>query len=341
MTIGIGGWIARYLGPQKLGTLAYVTALVGLLGPLGKLGVKGSLSSMLCEKQKLPGLLGSALLIELIGTFLIVLVLIPFAWFARDPLIIGLFAFAVLGNLLNSSEIFEVDLLNRHQGTKLARVSTIQTLAGAFFSVMVLLAQAPLLMFGILPALQAAIRAFLLAAAAQSSNLLQLLGQASWKTSRALLKRGFPLILAGLSVTIYMKSDQVILEWLGGPDDVGQYSIAVRVAESLNFLPVLLSSTFLPRIGRGVSGQFDSDSALRQFYRSSWLLGMGMLIVSIFVLPPLIPLVFGDQFLPAKLALICLAPSSFAVAISCASSAWLNTHGYQNNRPTKLCWSDH
>ena len=82
--------MARYLGPQSLGTLSYVAALVGMLGPLGNLGVKGSLSAMLCEEQSLPGLLGSALLIELAGTLVIALVLIPFAWSAKDPAIMGL-----------------------------------------------------------------------------------------------------------------------------------------------------------------------------------------------------------------------------------------------------------
>jgi O-antigen/teichoic acid export membrane protein len=328
VAIGIGGWMARYLGPQKLGTLAYVTALVGLLGPLGNLGVNGSLSAMLCEEQPQPGLLASALLIELVGTAVIAVVLIPFAWFARDPVIVGLISLAVVANLLSSSEVFEVELLNRHQGTQLARVSTIQTVAGAFLSVIALLLHAPLLVFGSLPALQAAIRAWLLAVAVQSAQPLRLLRQASWKTSRALIQRGWPLLLAGLSVMLYMKSDQVMLEWLRGPDDVGQYSVAVRVAESLYFLPVVLSKTFLPRIGRG-TGQFDSDPVLRQLYRSAWFLGVGMLVASMLLLPPLIPLVFGDQFLPAQSALIWLGPAAFAVSTGCASGDWLNTQGHQ------------
>lgn len=328
VAIGIGGWTARYLGPQKLGTLAYVTALVGLLGPLGNLGVKGSLSALLCEEQPKPGLLASALLIELVGTAVIAVVLVPFAWSARDPMIVGLIGLAVLGNLLSSSEVFEVELLNRHQGSQLARVSTIQTVAGAFLSVIALLFHAPLLVFGSLPAFQAAIRAWLLVVAAQSAQPLQLLRQASWKTSRALIQRGWPLLLAGLSVMLYMKSDQVMLEWLRGPDDVGQYAVAVRVAESLYFLPVVLSNTFLPRIGSG-TGQFESDHNLRQLYRSAWLLGVGMTVASMLLLPPLIPLVFGAQFLPAKAALIWLGPAAFAVATGCASSAWLNTQGHQ------------
>jgi len=328
VSIGIGGWTARYLGPQNLGTLSYVAALVGLLSPLGSLGVKGSLRAMLCEEPPLPGLLGSALLIELIGTLVLAVVLIPFAWAAKDPVVVGLIGLAVVGNLLGSSEIFEVELLNRQRGTQLARLGAIQTVAGALLSVLALLAQAPLLVFGGLPVIQAGIRGWLLAAAVQAARPLQLLKQATWETSPVLIKRGWPLLLSGLSVMLYMKSDQVMLEWLRGPEDVGQYSVAVRVTESLYFLPVVLANTFLPRIGRG-SGQFESDPGLRQLYRSAWFLGLGMALTSMLLLPPLVPLVFGEEFLPAQTALVWLGPAAFAVATGCASGAWLNTQGNQ------------
>jgi O-antigen/teichoic acid export membrane protein len=182
--------------------------------------------------------------------------------------------------------------------------------------------------FGSLPVIQAAIRGWLLAVAVQAAKPVQLLRQASWDTSRALIQRGWPLLLAGLSVALYMKSDQVMLEWLRGPADVGQYSVAVRVAESLYFLPVVLSSTFMPKIGRG-SGLFESDPGLRQLYRSAWLLGVGMTLSSMFLLPPLVPIVFGDEFLPAQAALFWLGPAAFAVATGCASGAWLNRQGHQ------------
>lgn len=328
VSIGIGGWMARYLGPQNLGTLSYVAALVGLLGPLGSLGVTGSLSAMLCEEQPLPGLLGSALLIELVGTLVIAMVLIPFAWVARDPVVVGLIALAVVGNLLGSAEVFEVELLNRQRGTQLARLGTIQTFAGALLSVLALLAQVPLLVFGSLPVIQAGIRGWLLAIAVQAAKPLELLKQATWETSRALIKRGWPLILSGLSVALYMKSDQLMLEWLRGPADVGQYSVAVRVAESIYFLPGVLSNTLLPRIGRG-SGRFESDPGLRQLYRCAWLLGVGMALTSMLVLPPLVPLVFGGEFLPAQAALVWMGPAAFAVATGIASGTWLNTQGHQ------------
>lgn len=320
--------MARYLGPRNLGTLSYVAALVGLLGPLGNLGVKGSLSALLCEERPLPGLLGSALLIELIGTLVIALVLIPFAWAAKDPVLVGLIGLAVLGNLFGSSEVFEVELLNRQRGTQLARVGTIQTVAGASLSIMALIAQMPLLVFGVLPVLQAVIRAWLLAASVQATKLVQVMKQSSWSTCRVLITRGWPLLLAGLSVMLYVKSDQVMLEWLRGPEDVGQYSVAARVAESLYFLPMILSSTFMPRLRSG-SADVKMNYELRQFYRVSWLLGIGMSLTTMTFLSSMLPLVFGAEFLPARELLIWLGPASFAVSTGCASGVWLNVNGYQ------------
>lgn len=326
VSIGIGGWMARYLGPENLGTLSYVAALVGLLGPLGNLGVKGSLSAMLCDERPLPGLLGSALLIELIGTLVIAVVLIPFAWAAKDPVLVGLIGLAVLGNLFGSSEVFEVELLNHQRGTQLGRVGTIQTVAGAGFSILALIAQMPLLVFGVLPVLQAVIRAWLLAASVKVTNLLQLLKQASWPTSRILIRRGWPLLISGLSAMLYMKSDQVMLEWLRGPAEVGQYSVAMRVAESLYFLPVVLANTFLPRIGQD-SGSFETDPGLRQLYRMAWLLGVWMVALTAFVLPSFTTFVFGEQYRDSIIALKFLAPCGFAVATGVASTTWLNRRG--------------
>ena len=301
--------------------------LGGAAWPLGNLGVKGSLA-LIAPRAAYAWLTGISTADRVDwhvgdcgGTD-------PIRLAAEDPVLVGLIGLAVLGNLFGSSEVFEVELLNRQRGTQLARVGTIQTVAGAGFSILALMAQMPLLVFGALPVLQAVIRAWLLAASVQATKLVQLLKQASWTTSRILIRRGWPLLLAGLSVMLYMKSDQVMLEWLRGPAEVGQYSVAVRVAESFYFLPVILSSTFLPRIGQG-SGDFETDPGLRQLYRSAWLLGVGMMLSSMLVLPPLLPLVFGNEFLPAQSALVWLGPAAFAVATGCASGAWLNTQGHQ------------
>lgn len=334
VTIGIGGWTARYLGPAELGKLSYVAALVGILSPLGSLGVKGSLSALLCEINPLPGLVSTAFCIELIGTLLIGIVLIPFALLSGDPLIGALFGFAILSNLFGSSEVLEAELLNRHRGTVIARTGFIQVFSGALFSVVALLARAPLLAFGGIQFLQSIVKFALLfhAVAIQSFNAW--LASASLAAAKPLIRRGWPLMLSGFAIMIYMKSDQVMLEWLRGAQEVGQYSVAVRVAESLYFLPLVIGETFTPRLKHGLESKDLRDVAsmtLKQLYRIAWILGLSMTIGTAVLLPPLLLLVFGHQYDDSAHALKFLAPAGFAVATGCASGAWLNVNGYADH----------
>ena len=331
LAIGIGGWSARYLGPSGLGKLSFASALVGLLGPLGSLGVKGSLSALLCANKPLPGLLGTALCIELVGTALVGLVLVPVAVLTKDPLIPTLLGLGVLVNLFNSAEVFEAELFNRHRGSQVGVADLIQTLLGSLASSAALLLQAPLLIFGVLPVFQALVRSLSLYRSLGATSLVALLASARWLTAQQLVVRGWPLMLSGFAIIIYMKSDLVMLQWMRSSEEVGQYSVAVRVAESLYFLPMVLSQTFLPKLTVNEASLDNQVNAnLTQLYRLSWLLGIGMTIGTLFVLPPLLLLVFGGQYNESVDALRWLSPACFAVATGCASSTWFNTKGCVN-----------
>ena len=314
--------MARYLGPLGLGKLSYVGALVGVLAPFGSLGVQGSLSALLCQQPPLPGLISTALLIELLGTLVIAIALLPFALATKDPTIAALIGIAVIGNFFTSAEVFETELLNRQRGTVLARLGLLQTLAGAFLSCCALLLEAPLLVFGWLQVVQSVLRAWLLSSVFRGRHLLADLRQVCIPTARALIKRGLPLLITGLSVSLYMKSDMVMLQWLKGSSAVGQYSVAVRVAESLYFLPVMLANTYMPRIGN-IDLEFSENRELQQLYRLAWLLGIGMMFASMLVLPIFIPVIFGHNYQQAQQALLLSGPAAFAVSTGCASGIWL------------------
>ena len=326
VAIGIGGWTARYLGPSALGTLSYVGAMVGMLGPLGNLGVKGSLSAMLCDNPPLPGLLGTALFIELVGTALVALVLVPVALLAKDPLTPALLGLAVLANLFNSAEVFEAELFNRHRGSLVGMADFTQTLIGAVASSAALLLQAPLLLFGALPAFQSLFRSCSLYRAVGAMSLLSLLASAHWTAARQLIQRGWPLMMSGFAIMIYMKSDLLMLQWLRSSEEVGQYSVAVRVAESLYFLPMVLSQTYLPRLSLKTSPlNAKIDSAVwHQLCQLSCLLGLAMAVGTLIPLAKLLPLVFGEKFRNSVVALQLLSPAAIAVSAGCVSGVVLN-----------------
>jgi PST family polysaccharide transporter len=263
------------------------------------------------------------------GTALVALVLVPVAVLATDPLIPPLLGLAVLANLFNSAEVFEAELFNRHRGSRVGVADFAQTLLGAVASSTVLLMQAPLLLFGALPALQSLVRSWSLYLSSGSTSLLNLLVSARWSVARELIKHGWPLMLSGFAIVIYMKSDLVMLQWLRSSDEVGQYSVAVRVAESLYFLPMVLSQTFLPRLDIRYAGlgHEQANPQVMSLYRLAWLLGFGILIATLFLLPPFLLLVFGGKYELSVDAVRFLSPAGFAVATGCASGAWFNVNG--------------
>jgi PST family polysaccharide transporter len=285
----------------------------------------------LCSESPLPGLVSSSFCIKLVGTIPLCAVLLPFAIATRDPLSASLFGIAVISNMFTSFEVLEVELLNRQKGVITARVGFFQTLIGTISSTVALIIQAPLLVFGLLPLLQSVAKAILLFRASSIQSFKSWLQTASLSTAKLLIRRGLPLMISSFAIMIYMRSDQVMLEWLKGSSEVGQYTVAVRVAESIYFLPVILSQTFMPRLGAESNSKLAkplSKASFRQLYRLSWLLGIIIVAVSLFLLPPFIFIVFGEQYIASGQALQFLAPAGFAVATGCASEAWLNINGY-------------
>lgn len=326
VAIGIGGWLARYLGPSALGQLSYAAAVVGIFGPLGGLGVKGSLAVLLCERNSLPGLVNTAFCLELLGTAVMSLCLIPWVLLSDDPVVPGLIALGVIANFFNSCEVFEADLLSRQRGTVVARVGFLKVLVGAVFLIAALVMKAPLIVFGSVQVVQNIIAFCAFAWLSFGSQWQKIFSGVSRDSAVILLRKGLPLLLSGLSIMLYMKSDLIVLDWLGNSGDVGQYSVAVRVVESLYFLPLVLVDTFLPRISE-VNGS-SAVGELRRLYRLAWLLGVALMLCSMLLLPLLIPFVFGPQYAPAQSALFFLGPAAFAVSVGCANGAWLNTKGY-------------
>jgi PST family polysaccharide transporter len=330
-SICIGGLTARYLGPTLLGKLSYVAAIVGMLSPLGSLGTKESLSALLCSVDPAQGLVSSAFIVQLVGTTLTGLLIIPIAYLSGDDEMKILYAFAVGACLLSSFEVFGVQLLNKNEGEKLAKVDTWQTLAGSSFSILLLVTRAPLIGFGILPTVQAGLRAILLWRASCIRSFREWLASADIATCKVLIARGLPLVMSGFTIMIYMKSDQVMLEWIKGSYAVGQYSVAVRVAESIYFLPVVLSQTYAPRLGKYMAEEHAPEDQLqivKKFYKYAWMLGISMVGFTALILPVVLVIVYGKQYEQAVIPLICLAPAVFAVATGTATGAWLNIKGY-------------
>jgi PST family polysaccharide transporter len=118
------------------------------------------------------------------------------------------------------------------------------------FKIALLTRHAPIIWFGISTLLEIAM------GASGMIFFLIRLGEApaAWefdpRLARRLLSQSWPLFLSGISVMVYMRIDQVMLERMCGQNAVGLYSAAVRISEIFYFVPTALASSILPSIVR-------------------------------------------------------------------------------------------
>ena len=106
MTVGlfVGVWVARYLGPEEYGLLAYASAFVAIFVAITSLGLDGILVRELVKnKSQRDILLGTAFNLKLMGAFIVLLFLSIAIQFTSNDLNTNIMIF-----IIASSTIFKV-----------------------------------------------------------------------------------------------------------------------------------------------------------------------------------------------------------------------------------------
>jgi len=69
-----------------------------------------------------------------------------------------------------------------------------------------------------------------------------------YSVAKTMLSQSWPIMLSGLFVVMYMKVDQLMVMNMLGAASLGEYSLAVKLVESLAFIAIAINSTLYPVI---------------------------------------------------------------------------------------------
>ena len=125
-----------------------------------------------------------------------------------------------------------------------------------------------------------------------------------WKINidkiKNLLKDGWPLILSGLAMAIYMKIDKVMLGFLTSDYGVGIYSAAARITEASYFIPVAISISLFPYILKSKNINLEEyKNRLQLIYSFYTWLSIFMSIIIYLIAFPLIDILYGKAYIQA------------------------------------------
>lgn len=295
----VGIYVARYLGPENFGTYSYVIAFVSLFSVLPRLGLDDIVVRDLVHRPEQQNLiLGTAFFLKLVASFAtIALLLLVLGFSANSWQVKGYMLIIAAGLVFQSADVidfyFQAKVLAKY--TALCRIT--QLALSSLVKLYLIYLRADLFWF----VLVVLFDQITLTSAQLYSFYQQRVGRfwQQWDLSlaAAMLRSAWPLVIAGISVVIYMKIDQVLITSMLGVREAGLYSAAVRLSEVFYIIPGVVVASVLPSIVYAKK----TDSGL--YYRRlrnlsvlmSWLAIAIAMTMSVLA-PWVVNLLYGEAF---------------------------------------------
>lgn len=326
LTVLIGAWVARHLGPDQYGVLAYALALLAFFQVAAALGADSLLVRDIANQPEQAGeVLGVALRLRLIAGSVawglaVVAVAALQGWSHPAVLLIAL-AGAIL--VFQPGDLVDLWFQSQSQSrrTVAARIGAYLISAGG--KVALILAGAPLWTFALMVSVEAA-----LCAAGMYLAYRVYPAPRTWTWSstiaRALLRENWPFLLSGLSVITYLRIDQVMLEQMMGSGQLGIYAAMLPLSVAAQVVPMALMSALSPLVAR--SKQQDQrayEELLVQVFRLFGSLGLAASLGIAVLAPWIVPLLYGPAYGPGVPVLMVHAAGNFFAFQGVAQGLWL------------------
>jgi PST family polysaccharide transporter len=301
----VGVWVVRYLGPQQWGLYSYAYAIFALFNIVSNLGLDYLVVRDIAiapDVETEAEMLGTAFLLKVGASLVTTLTAIIYAWIVRpdEPLIVLMVAIVSVAAISQGFDVIDYFFQAKVRSRVVVLPRLVVFIGISVARVIAIVMKCPLMMFVILSASEMLLYELVSAIvyARRERNIRT--WSFRWPRAAGLLKESWPLILAGLLVTIYMRSDQVILGTLLTPAVVGTYSAAVKISETWYTVPIVISSSVMPRLVKHLAENSTLYyRRLQRFYSVMIVLSFAAAILTTFFGKYLILLAFGRAYLPA------------------------------------------
>ncbi len=251
VSLFIGIFIVRYLGPTDFGDFSFVLAIIGTITPLAAFGISTILSrDLLKYPKKRDVILSTALCVRLlvaVGCVVALLLLLFFSGVSTTIFVLAfILSFSFLFDSFNTlNSLFDSDLNSKY----IIIVSQIVLVISSVLKVVFLVIQSPLEFFIIVSLIESILSAvFLWFFFKKKYPTIRISPIINWTVAKDLVKSGFPFMIAGIGAVLYMHADQVIVGYMLLPVSVGFYAIAVKLSEFFYFVPAVFSTSLFPKL---------------------------------------------------------------------------------------------
>lgn len=327
----VGVWVARYLGVEQFGFFNYATAFVALFSTLSNLGLDAIVvRSIVREPEKRFQILGTAFWLKLFGGIAALVLAVSSIIVVRhdDQLTISLVAILSSVGIFQAFDTIDLWFQSQVQSKYTVIAKNTAFVITALVKVALISFHAPLIAFAWAALGEVSLGAIGLILSYRVRGYSPWLWPWSLPLAKALFKESWPLILAGMSVMIYMKVDQIMLGEMVDNKAVGVYSAAARISEIWYIIPPTIVSSFAPSI---YEAKEISESL---YYRRIEQLAQILSLVSVFIAIPMsllskiiITTLFGNEYAAASPILAIHIWACLFTFLGASASSWYISEG--------------
>ncbi|MEG4403852.1 flippase [Microcoleus sp. MON2_D5] len=327
----VGLWVARYLGPTQFGLLNYALAFVSLFSSvatmgLGTLVVRNIARDPECKNETLGtafGLQFTGGCITLVLSVTVIALLKP-----NDTLTRWLVGIIAAGTIFNAFEAINFWFQSQIQSkyTVLAKNSVCFLVAAVRIGLVTI--KAPLLAFAWIRLAEVALvgMAYVYFYKLTGNKIKD--WQFSWERGKELLSESWPIILSGLAIYLYSKTDQIMLGAMNKNAELGYYAAAVKISEICDFLPMILSSSIFPKLANLRKTNYEEYLNKFQIYSDIMIfLWLGVAIPISLLSPWIVHLLYGENYAKSAAVLALYVWAQFGSNFGVARSTYLNIEG--------------
>jgi len=332
VSLFVGILVARYLGPERYGLLSYANSFVGIFIVLGTMGLDDIIVRELVKTpEQQEKILGSSFLLKLVGTLLMwmaILAAVPFTKndFQTNILII-IIAF---GAVFQAFNVIDFNFQAKVKSKFIVHAQFVQLIISSIVKIILVVNETPLIWFASVYCLDAIVLAMglIFVYFYNGNNIFH--WKWSFETSKYLLRDSWPLMFAGVVVSVYMKIDQVMIKEMLGAKEVGLYAAAVKLSEAWYFLPLAITSSLFPAIiNAKLYQKEDYFQRLQKLYDLMVWASVAVALPTTILADWVILILYGTDFQEAADVLRIYIWGGVFVSLGIASSKWLVAENLQ------------
>ena len=310
VSLFVGIYVARYLGPERFGLLSYANSFVGLFTAIATLGLDGI---VVREIVKLPRqrdkLLGTSFLLKVAGSLVMWLAILIALFFTKNDVltntIIAIIAFGVIFQAFNVIDFnFQAEVKSKY----VVHSQFVQLIFSSFIKLALIFNKLPLIWFAAVYCLDAAILAFGLAFSYLNNHGSFKKWKWDAKIAKGLLLDSWPLMFAYMSYLIYAKIDRIMIKEMLDEYSVGIYSAAYVIYEAPLFIALMVAKSVYPILVQYYQKNKDRLFELYLELSSYMTLLSYLIVLFIYIFhESLIQITFGNNFGEASKILVLLS----------------------------------